>query len=130
MKASSPLFLIPLLESSWRVGIGNNFFNFYTNIRNESNHIPFSTLVHALPNNLKTISEWEGAYITEEVIKVEVFHTLMSLSTSKRPCLDGFHVALYWVFWNDIGDKCFDAIKYSNFPPLLYPNPRVTHLWL
>lgn len=94
-----------------RDGIESVFLNFYTQLWANAFEYSFTSLLHAFPPNLPYISSSDRDLLTRNVIKIEIYNTLMSLPSSKNPGPDGFNVVFYKLFWHDIEDSLFNVIN-------------------
>lgn len=75
------------------------FNSFYTNLWDDTNSILLNDLMDALLSDHKTLASSDSLLLTRDATKVEVFHTMMSLSLGKIPEPDGFNVEFYRTFW-------------------------------
>lgn len=101
--------------------IENTFLDYFSNLWEEPKPNSFSFLLHALPQDLNSISASDCVSLTKKITKEEVFTALNSLEEGKSPGPDGFNVEFFKFFWEDIGDPLFLAIKHF-FTNVSMPN--------
>lgn len=102
-----------------QAGIENSFSNFFKNLWSSSSSHNLDFFLHAIPDDLPTLTDLDRESLTRPVTKYEVYKTLKSMSCGKSPGPDGLNVEFYIFYWNLIGDQFYNAISYFFFhwPP-------------
>lgn len=86
----------------------------------------FSNLLQTLPHGLNIISAADCDFLTKDVSKDEIFSALNSLEDGKILGPNGFNVEFFKIFWEDIGDSLFLAIKhFSQMSRCLNPEVKL-----
>lgn len=110
--------------------IKNCFNNYYKTLWSSLSSHNLNFYLHAIPDDLPTLTELDRETLIRPVTNLEVYKTLKSMPRGKSPGPDGLNVEFYIFYWNLIGDQFYNAISYFFFPLVCFQIPGGKRLLL